>query len=491
MDRSYPVRLRGELDPGVGRGLWLVKWLLLIPHAVVLFFLWIAFGVLTVVAFFAILFTGRYPRALFDFNVGVLRWSWRVWFYGYYALGTDRYPPFSLHDDPTYPAGLEVDRPVALSRGLVLVKSWLLAIPHYLILAILAGGGLSLTFYSSDDQPWAWGGGLVVLLTLIAGVSLLFTGRYPRHVFDLVLGIDRWVFRVIAYAALMTDQYPPLRMDLGPQEPVQEPVQEPEQEPVQEQVQAPAQTQGPPPQPVTHAAGWTAGRVVGVTVGSVVAVLAVLVGIGASALLAVDQGLRDRDGFLMSGTEIAETTGYAVTSEDLDIHVHSGTGDLPRRLIGTVKITVDDESGNRAHFVGIARTKDVERYLGGVAHSVITDLDGRERRHHFSYREVGGGAPEVVPSQASIWEESVVGNGRQELRWEPRGGEWTVVVMNADATPGVNVEMTAGATVPVLGEGVAVIYLLGVLLLLLGTAVIAWAVTLAHRSQNGSQAGVR
>ena len=140
---AFPLRLTGELDPDVGRWQWLFKWLLAIPHFIVLFFLWIGFVVSTVVAGFAILFTGRYPRGIFDFNVGVLRWSWRVGFYSYSALGTDRYPPFSLADDPAYPARLEVDYPEQLSRGLVLVKWWLLAIPHYLIVAIFTGGAWS------------------------------------------------------------------------------------------------------------------------------------------------------------------------------------------------------------------------------------------------------------------------------------------------------------------------------------------------------------
>jgi hypothetical protein len=224
----YPVRVDAAPEPAVSRWLWLVKWLLLIPHYIVLFFLWLAFLVVSVVAFFAILFTGRYPRPLFGFNVGVLRWSWRVSYYGYDALGTDRYPPFTLAEVPDYPAHLDVAYPERLSRGLVLVKWWLLAIPHYLVLSVFVGGGLWVSSGGGSDGDWndSWGaaGGLVSLLVLIAAIVLLFTGRYPKPIYDFVLGMDRWVLRVVAYAALMTDRYPPFRLDQGPTDPGSVPI---------------------------------------------------------------------------------------------------------------------------------------------------------------------------------------------------------------------------------------------------------------------------
>jgi hypothetical protein len=214
----YPLRLTGELAPRLSRGLWLIKWLLAIPHFIALFFLWIAFAVVSVIAFFAILFTARYPRGLFDFNVGVLRWSWRVGFYSYSALGTDQYPPFTLKDDPEYPARLEVEYPASLSRGLVLVKWWLLALPHYLVVAFFAGGAWAA--WTGAGPEWMFSsGGLVGLLVVFAGVVLLFTGRYPSSLYDFVLGMNRWVYRVGAYAALMTDSYPPFRLDMGGNEP--------------------------------------------------------------------------------------------------------------------------------------------------------------------------------------------------------------------------------------------------------------------------------
>jgi len=205
-----PVAVEADLDEPLSRWLWLLKWLLVIPHYIVLWCLSVVYVLLTVVAMVAILFTGRYPRGIFDFNVGVLRWSWRVAYYSYGALGTDRYPPFTLAERPDYPARLDVTYPQELSRLTVLFKWWLLALPHYFLAAVFLGG----------YRFAAWPGlGLIGVLVLIAGVGLAVTGTYLRGVFDFVVGLDRWVLRVVAYVSLMTDQYPPFHLDQGAREP--------------------------------------------------------------------------------------------------------------------------------------------------------------------------------------------------------------------------------------------------------------------------------
>lgn len=215
---AYPLRIEAAASPDASRALWLVKWLLAIPHYLVLALLWVVFVVLTLVAGVAILVTGRYPRGIFEVNLGILRWSWRVAYYAYGVIGTDRYPPFSLEDDTDYPARLDVDYPRELSRGLVLVKWWLLVLPHYVLIVVLVGS-VGWLFDPGSGGQVRFVGSILGLLVLVTGLVLLVRGRYPRPLYDLLVGLHRWMFRVAAYAGLMTDVYPPFRLDQGPREP--------------------------------------------------------------------------------------------------------------------------------------------------------------------------------------------------------------------------------------------------------------------------------
>lgn len=194
-DLREPIRVRSEID-APSRWLWLVKWCVLaMPHYPVLVGLYLAYPPLTVVAGVAILFTGRYPRRIFDFNVGVLRYSWRVMNYRFPMNSTDKFPPFTLASRREYPGDLEVDYPDHLNNWAVLVKWWLLALPHILIC-------------------WAMIP-LLQAITVANAATLLLTGTLSQRLFDLLMGFVRWRYRVAVYVSLMRDDYPPFRLDCG------------------------------------------------------------------------------------------------------------------------------------------------------------------------------------------------------------------------------------------------------------------------------------
>ncbi|MDQ1287844.1 MAG: hypothetical protein QG622_1409 [Actinomycetota bacterium] len=214
----HPVVLEADLD-APSRILWLVKWFLLIPHYVALTGLAVVLLVGWAAAFFCVLVTGRYPRPLFDVTVGILRWGWRVGVYGFGLGSTDRYPPFTLAEVPGYPARFSVRYPERLSRGLVLVTWWLLAIPHYCLIWLLYTSSIRLGVPGPVEHLEWRGPGLLSMITLVALSFLLVRGRYPGPLFEIVVGFHRWAARVTAYALLLTDRYPPFRLDLGGSEP--------------------------------------------------------------------------------------------------------------------------------------------------------------------------------------------------------------------------------------------------------------------------------
>jgi hypothetical protein len=450
------VRVTADLESDLSRGLWLVKWVLAIPHYLILFALWIGFAVSSILAFFAILFTRRFPRALFDFNVGVMRWTWRVTCYAFGALSTDRYPPFSLSNVEDYPAHFDVDYPEQLSRGLVLVKWWLLALPHYFVVAFFVSGGLFAAGQASEQPPFVLGGGLIGLLVLVAGVVLLFRGQYPRGVFDLVVGLQRWVLRVTAYAALMTDAYPPFRLDMGGAEPSEG-----------VELSGGNDRNAESPSDAQHGAMGTGATIAG----AVMLVLATILAVVAAGLWAAKEALPDDDGFFTTPTASCKVATYAITSAPLVLHVDDMGSMTPASMLGDARVSVASRDESEI-FVGVASTSSVETYLDGVAHTTMAPENAFGDRHLAVCAASGGHAPAARPASLPIWTTYSQGQGEHIISWPFEEGDWTVVIMRADATRGLDVKVNAAATIPAIGLALPTLLIVAGVLLLFGLSLL-------------------
>jgi hypothetical protein len=413
----YPLRVDARPDESPSRWLWLVKWLLLLPHYLALAVLWTGLVVLTLVAYLAVLLTGRYPEAIRAYNLGVLRWTWRVGYYGYQALGTDAYPPFTLADDPDHPARLHLAPHEPPPRWLPLV-AWLLAIPHLIILGALYGSASR-----SADTPAPIG--VTAALLLIAGIALLFTGRYPRGLHDLLVGVARWALRVTAYIVLLVPRYPPFRLDQGGPEPDPAPAG-----PIAEQ----------PPRPAARPS--VTGPVIALIAGVLLLLPAAGLGTGGGVLLAVDAA-RDDAGYVTSPVQRLETSTAAITAEHVTI---SGAGMWTRQTteLGDLRLEVTAPAG-RPIFVGVAPQSAVDSWLTGTAHDELTGFDSGTPRYD---RSGGRIRPVTTPATQPFWIAQATGAGTTTLQWTATDGEYAVVVANATGASGVSVDVRGAARVP-------------------------------------------
>jgi hypothetical protein len=252
-----------------------------------------------------------------------------------------------------------------------------------------------------------------------------------------VLGMNRWVLRVACYSALMTDEYPPFRLDQGGDDPAL----------------LGATAVGEPAPPASGVAtsgsaeptsGWGGGRIVSVVIGSLLLLGSICAGLAGGALSFADTVLRDDDGFLMSGEQTFTTDTYALTSTSLDVAADAPGARVPHALLGDATVTATPNS-DAPVFVGVAATSDVRAFLGDTRHATVVDWRARP-----TYRVSGTAAPSSLPAASTIWVAQSEGPGTQQVTWPVEQGDWTVVVMNADGARGITADVAVGATVPVL-----------------------------------------
>jgi hypothetical protein len=196
-----------------------------------------------------------------------------------------------------------------------------------------------------------------------------------------------------------------------------------------------------PQKAINRDSRWTAGRVIALVIETLLVLLALaLLGAGGTALWA-DRTQRD-EGYVTSDVHTFSTSGSALATVSTQLG-SAGVGWLySPGLLDKVRIRVTPTSPGPPLFVGIGRSTDVERYLAGVGHTVITEFWGDETE------TVAGGALRSAPGTQGFWAASDTGRGTRTLVWEPKDGSWTVVVMNADARPGISVGADLGARMP-------------------------------------------
>jgi hypothetical protein len=190
-------------------------------------------------------------------------------------------------------------------------------------------------------------------------------------------------------------------------------------------------------------------------------VAGVLTGVLALGLLVAGGGLlwadgqKDGRGYLSTDRHAFQADTAALVSENVDLDLDGAEWLVDAGDFGDVRLSVAPESSTPV-FVGIARTSDVDRYLAGIAHTTVDDLDdepfGLFGDFGVDYRDSAGVARAGRPADETFWAASASGTGVQDLSWDARHGDWSIVVMNADGSPGVNAGVQAGAKLPLLDE---------------------------------------
>jgi hypothetical protein len=214
--------------------------------------------------------------------------------------------------------------------------------------------------------------------------------------------------------------------------------------------------------------GWTTGRIIALAAGSVLLLISLALIAGGGILVWADTE-QARSGYVTTGTATYSAQGYALASDSISLH---GLG----LLVDRARIQITSSDPSRPLFAGIAATGDAERYLGDVSH---TTVNGHDVTDH------PGTAVPAAPAAALPWAARVQGTGNLTLTWAVRDGDWTVVVMNTDARPGLSVRAEAGISAPALPWLAGELLAAGLLTGLAAGALIVVPVRMASRRGPG------
>jgi hypothetical protein len=213
----------------------------------------------------------------------------------------------------------------------------------------------------------------------------------------------------------------------------------------------------------------TGGRIVLLVFGAIVSLLALAALAGGVALLVVNHTERDSTGFFSSSAESYESGGYALVSDNLDVGTDGPDWLFEKGRLATLRVRGSSSDGRKL-FIGIAPTKRVKKYLAGTAYDVVTDLDLDP--FAVKYRSSAGGSAPTPPSAGTFWSATAQGTGRQSLEWKVAKGNWSAVVMNANASRGVDVRLSLGAKIGLIFWIALALVVGGIVLLAGGAAMI-------------------
>ena len=200
--------------------------------------------------------------------------------------------------------------------------------------------------------------------------------------------------------------------------------------------------------PYTPAPRRSGGRIAALIAAGVAALLAVGF-IAAGALLLWGDSKKDDQGYLSTGKERYAASTYALASDNLDIDMDGAGWIMDRDDLGNVRLKVQSSAGKPV-FVGIARTSDVSDYLRGISYTSVTDVDYSPFHASYRDRDHDGDRRPALPADQDFWAAAAHGSGTQTVAWDLEDGDWSIVVMNADGSRGVDTDISAGAKVPFL-----------------------------------------